>query len=81
MSTPFMDGKKTSEINKKASALVSFRHSSFQEGPCQLETFDLKIYENHILKTDFETTSIDSIIFDDPSKLDLSSIHDRSQDD
>ena len=81
MPTSSTDRKKSSGTNEKASETVSLCVSSFQEGPSQLETFDPKIHEAHVLKTASETTIIDSMIFEDHSKLDLSSIHSRSQDD
>ena len=46
-----------------------------------LETFDPKIYEAYILNTASKTIIINNMIFDNHSKLDLISIHSRSQDD
>ena len=59
----------------------SFADASFQEDPHRTESFDRKTYEAHILKVASETTIIDSMIFEDHCKLDLSSIRSRSQDD
>ena len=47
----------------------------------QLETFDPSTYEARILKVASEITIVDSMIFDDHSKLDLSSINSKSRDD
>ena len=78
-STPSTDGKETSGISEKALEKVSFR-DTLQENSHGIESFDRKTYEAHILKVASETTIIDSMIFDDHSKLYLSSIHSRSQD-
>ena len=73
--------KKPHSTSKCKSETVSFRGSFFQEDPPQLKTFDLSIYEACILRVASNVTIVDSMIFDNHHKLDLSSIHVRSQHD
>ena len=55
--------------------------TSFQKDSPKIEAFDYSSYEACILKSASEITIVDSMIFDDHSKLDLSSMHTGSQDD